>query len=47
VAREIALLTNPTSGKGRGAAARAAALPRLRAAGFEVRILQDAGASAF
>lgn len=39
MAREIALLTNPTSGKGRGAAARAAALPRLRDAGFGVRDL--------
>lgn len=37
--REIALLTNPTSGKGRGATARAAALPRLRDAGFVVRDL--------
>ncbi len=37
--REIALLTNPTAGKGRGAAARAAALPRLRDAGFVVRDL--------
>jgi diacylglycerol kinase (ATP) len=36
VARRIALLTNPTSGKGRGARARAAALPRFRAAGVEV-----------
>lgn len=36
MARRIALLTNPTSGKGRGARARAVALPRLRAAGFEV-----------
>jgi diacylglycerol kinase (ATP) len=44
VAREIALLTNPTSGKGKGAAARAAALPRLRAAGFEVQDLQGADA---
>ncbi len=42
MAREIALLTNPTSGKGKGAAARAAALPRLRAAGFEVQDLQGA-----
>ena len=32
-AREIALLTNPTAGKGRGARARAAVLPRLRDAG--------------
>ncbi len=45
MAREIALLTNPTSGKGRGAAARAAALPRFRAAGFEVRDLQGADAA--
>ncbi len=44
MAREIALLTNPTSGKGKGAVARAAALPRLRAAGFEVRDLQGADA---
>ncbi|GAA1479468.1 diacylglycerol kinase [Nocardioides aestuarii] len=42
--REIALLTNPTSGKGRGAAARAAALPRLRDAGFVVRDLAGADA---
>jgi diacylglycerol kinase (ATP) len=39
VAREIALLTNPTSGKGKGARARAAALPRLREAGIVVRDL--------
>ena len=38
--REIALLTNPTSGKGRGARARAAVLPRLRGAGLVVRDLQ-------
>jgi diacylglycerol kinase (ATP) len=44
VPRQIALLTNPTSGKGRGAAARAAALPRLRQAGFEVRDLVGADA---
>lgn len=37
--REIAFLTNPTSGRGRGARARAAALPRLREAGFGVRDL--------
>lgn len=37
--REIALLTNPTAGKGRGARARAAALPRLRDAGIAVRDL--------
>ena len=39
MAREIALLTNPTSGKGKGAAARVAALPRLRDAGFVVHDL--------
>jgi diacylglycerol kinase (ATP) len=38
--REIALLTNPTAGKGRGARARDAALPRLREAGFLVRNLE-------
>ncbi|QZY27675.1 diacylglycerol/lipid kinase family protein [Nocardioides coralli] len=38
--REIALLTNPTAGKGRGAAARGVVLPRLEAAGFRVRDLQ-------
>jgi diacylglycerol kinase (ATP) len=37
--REIALLTNPTAGKGRGARARHAVLPRLRDAGFVVRDL--------
>lgn len=40
MSRDLALLTNPTSGKGRGAAARAVALPRLRRAGFSVRDLQ-------
>jgi diacylglycerol kinase (ATP) len=39
VAREIALLTNPTSGKGRGARARAAVLDRLRHSGLLVRDL--------
>ena len=38
--REIALLTNPTAGKGRGARAREKALVRLRAAGVTVRDLQ-------
>lgn len=38
--REIALLTNPTAGKNRGAKARAAALPRLREAGLAVRDLE-------
>jgi diacylglycerol kinase (ATP) len=37
---EIALLTNPTSGKGRGARARDVALERLRGAGMRVRDLQ-------
>jgi len=39
VAREIALLTNPTSGKGRGTRTAAIALPRLKEAGFHVRTL--------
>ncbi|MDN7122213.1 sphingosine kinase [Nocardioides sp. ChNu-153] len=34
--RRIALLTHPGAGRGRGAAAREVALPRLRRAGFEV-----------
>jgi diacylglycerol kinase (ATP) len=38
--REIALLTNPTSGKGKGARHRDAALARLRESGFVVRNLQ-------
>jgi diacylglycerol kinase (ATP) len=44
VPREIALLTNPTAGKGRGGRARAAVLERLRGAGLLVRDLsgQDA-----
>lgn len=37
--REIALLTNPTAGKGRGARHRDAALARLRESGFVVRNL--------
>jgi len=37
VTREIALLTNPTAGRGRAVRVRDAALPRLRAAGFVVR----------
>lgn len=43
--REIALLTNPTAGKGRGARIRDRTLRRLRAAGLTVRDLQgrDAG----
>jgi len=39
VAREIALLTNPTSGKGRGLRTAAIALPRLRDGGLRVRSL--------
>lgn len=38
--REIALLTNPGSGKGRGRRTAAIALPRLREAGFRVRELE-------
>ncbi len=38
--REIALLTNPTSGKGKGARHRDIALARLRESGFVVRNLQ-------
>ncbi|WP_085870912.1 MULTISPECIES: diacylglycerol kinase [unclassified Nocardioides] len=38
--REIALLTNPTAGKGKGARARAVALSRLRSAGITVRDLE-------
>ncbi len=44
MAREIALLTNPTSGKGLGARTAAIALPRLTEAGFRVRELQGADA---
>jgi diacylglycerol kinase (ATP) len=39
VAREIALLTNPTSGRGRGTRTAAIALPRLEEAGFQVHNL--------
>jgi diacylglycerol kinase (ATP) len=39
VARDIALLTNPTAGKGRGGKARAAVVERLRGAGLSVRDL--------
>ncbi len=38
--REIALLTNPTSGRGTGERTAALALPRLTEAGFRVRRLQ-------
>ena len=37
--REVALLTNPTSGKGKGARTAAMALPRLLEAGYQVRSL--------
>lgn len=40
VSREIALLTNPSAGRGRGARSAALALPRLREAGFEVRQME-------
>ncbi|HSV39599.1 MAG TPA: diacylglycerol kinase [Nocardioidaceae bacterium] len=40
MARQIALLTNPTSGKGKGARTAAIALPRLREAGFSVQDLR-------
>lgn len=47
MAREIALLTNPTSGKGRGRRTAAIAQPRLREAGFVVReLVGDDGAQA-
>ncbi len=39
MSQEIALLTNPTSGKGKGAHIASRALPRLREAGFLVRNL--------
>jgi diacylglycerol kinase (ATP) len=42
--RDIALLTNPTSGKGRGARARDAALDRLLAGGLSVRTLEGRNA---
>lgn len=38
--RQIALLTNPSAGRGKGARYRAATLPRLRDSGFLVRDLQ-------
>lgn len=42
--REIALLTNPTSGKGKGQRTVEEAIPRLRAAGYTVRSLQGGDA---
>ena len=44
MSRTIALLTNPTSGKGRGSRTAAIALPRLRDAGF--RVLEMTGRDA-
>jgi diacylglycerol kinase (ATP) len=44
VPRKIALLTNPTSGKGKGGRYRDAALGRLRDAGIEVSTLQGQNA---
>lgn len=40
MAREIALLTNPSAGNGAGSRTASIALPRLREAGFDVRPLQ-------
>ena len=40
MARDIAVLVNPTAGKGRAAQAAALAVPRLEEAGFRVRRLQ-------
>ena len=40
MARDIALLTNPSAGTGAGSRTAAIALPRLREAGFHVRELQ-------
>jgi len=45
VARQIALLTNPSAGKGRGTRTAAIALPRLKEAGFAVRSLVGRDAS--
>jgi diacylglycerol kinase (ATP) len=42
VARQIALLTNPEAGRGRGRRTAAIALPRLTAAGFDVLELEGA-----
>ena len=44
MAREIALLTNPTAGRGRGARTAAIALPRLEEAGFRVHDLRGRSA---
>jgi diacylglycerol kinase (ATP) len=45
VSRSVALLVNPTSGGGRGAAEGRAAADRLRALGIGVRLLEGAGPS--
>ncbi len=45
VARQIALLTNPTSGKGKGRRTAAIALPRLREAGFDIQELTGTDSS--
>ncbi|KQY64488.1 diacylglycerol/lipid kinase family protein [Nocardioides sp. Root140] len=42
--REIALLVNPTAGRGKGARYASLAAPRLRDAGFDVRLLQGTSA---
>ncbi|WP_082748102.1 diacylglycerol kinase [Nocardioides jensenii] len=42
--REIAFLVNPTAGRGKGARYAARAVPRLRDAGFDVRVLQGSTA---
>jgi diacylglycerol kinase (ATP) len=42
--QDIALLTNPTAGKGRGARARDAALSRLRQGGLQVRSIEGRNA---
>jgi diacylglycerol kinase (ATP) len=45
VTREIALLTNPTAGRGRARRVRDTALPLLHGAGWRVRILEGRDAS--
>jgi diacylglycerol kinase (ATP) len=40
VARDVALLTNPAAGRGRGSRTAAIVVPRLREAGFHVRSLE-------